>query len=125
MKPAILLTMLFVLPGLSTVIAEAAEPQAEWLYLDNGEVRLGIDKRSGGAIGFFAPSGKKNLLNHYDRGRFIQQSYYGKEDGTNWAGKPWRWNPVQGGDYKGGPPKLLDVSSDKTSLNVKSIARHW
>lgn len=31
----------------------------------------------------------------YDCGRYIQQSYYGKEDGSNWNGTPWRWNPVQ------------------------------
>lgn len=27
----------------------------------------------------------------YDCGRFIQQSYYGRQDGSDWNGKPWRW----------------------------------
>lgn len=26
----------------------------------------------------------------FDCGRFIQQSYYGRQDGSDWNGKPWR-----------------------------------
>ncbi|HEX6984064.1 MAG TPA: hypothetical protein VF170_01750 [Planctomycetaceae bacterium] len=101
-------------------------PRPEWVYLDNGEVRIGVKTTSGGAIAYFSPSGsEKNLLNHFDHGRLVQQSYYGAPDGTTWAGKPWRWNPVQGGDYKGGPAKLLEIESGDTSLSTRSVARHW
>jgi hypothetical protein len=108
----------------------AAEPAndapPELVYIDNGEIRLGVKRSSGGAIAWLSPSGsEKNLLNHFDRGRLVQQSYYGVEDGTTWAGKPWRWNPVQGGDWKGGPAKLLELKAEETSLATKSVGRHW
>ncbi len=63
-------------------------------------MKIGVDLSSGGSIFWFSElPGDRNLLNHADRGRFIQQSYYGKADGSMWAKKPWHWNPVQGGDY--------------------------
>jgi len=109
--------------------APAAEPGAaadEWVYLDNGEVRLGVIRNSGASIGHLsvADSGK-NLLNHYDQGRYIQQSYYGDEDGSKWVEQPWRYNPVQGGDYKGKRAKLLELRSGKTELYSKSVPLHW
>lgn len=117
----------FVGGGAASVGAEpcdAARP--EWVYLDNGEVRIGVKTSSGGAIAYVSPAGsQKNLLNHFDPGRLVQQSYYGAVDGTNWAGKPWRWNPVQGGDWKGNPAKLLALESGEKSLSAKSMARHW
>jgi hypothetical protein len=116
--------------GLFAGTAKAAGPGdaalPEWVYLDNGEVRIGVKTSSGGAVAYFSPSGsEKNLLNHFDRGRLVQQSYYGAADGTTWAGKPWRWNPVQGGDWKGNPATLLAIESDEKRLTTKSIARHW
>ncbi len=103
----------------------AVEP-AEWVYLDNGQVRLGVKKSSGAGIAYLSLSGSdRNLLNHFDHGRLVQQSYYGKEDGTIWAKQPWRWNPVQGGDYKHGAAKVLELKSDKTTLYAKSMGRHW
>lgn len=66
-----------------------------------------------------------NLLNHADRGRFIQQSYYGKPDGSKWVDKPWSWNPVQGGNYKGKPAKILESRIKEDSAYVKSVPVHW
>jgi hypothetical protein len=121
-----LLRLLTALAAIPPVLAGAAEPLPEWISLDNGEIRLGVKTTSGGAIGWFSSSGEQtNVLNHHDHGRLVQQSYYGREDGTTWAGKPWRWNPVQGGDYKGGAARLLAVEHDEQSLATKSIARHW
>jgi hypothetical protein len=49
---------------------------------------------SGGAVSWLGRGGSgENLLNAFDCGRFLQQSYYGIEDGSDWNGKPWRWNP--------------------------------
>ncbi|MCD6051049.1 MAG: hypothetical protein K0Q55_2452 [Verrucomicrobia bacterium] len=114
---------------LFAVSAVAQHPDigpAHWVYLDNGQVRLGVKKSSGAGIAYLSLSGsERNLLNHFDHGRLVQQSYYGKEDGTLWAGKPWRWNPVQGGDYKHGAAKVLELKSDKTTLYAKSLGRHW
>lgn len=103
-----------------------AEPVHQEKFLSNGEVKIGVDLTSGGSIFWFSElPADRNLLNHADRGRFIQQSYYGKTDGSMWAKKPWRWNPVQGGDYKGKPAKLVDSKETKTELYVKSIPVNW
>ena len=81
------------------------KPRQQWEYLDNGIVRIGVDKSRGACIGYFAQSKtRRNLLNNYDEGRFIQQSYYGRPDGSRWNGKPWVYNPVQGGHAKGKRP---------------------
>jgi hypothetical protein len=109
----------------------AAKPSAPMVmqekFLSNGQIKIGVDLSSGGSIFWFSelPS-DQNLLNHCDRGRFIQQSYYGKKDGSVWAKKPWRWNPVQGGDYKGKPAQVLEsrVNSEQ-ELYVKSVPVNW
>src|SRR3954452_20694998 len=92
----------------------------DWVYLDNGKLRLGVIRSSGGGIAFLAQSGStRNLLNHYDRGRLVQQSYYGDSDGSFWGKRPWRYNPVQGGDYHGKSSRLLELRSDSNSLYSK------
>ena len=102
------------------------EVAAKQQFLENGRVRIGVDLSSGGSICWFSKLPEnRNLLNHADRGRFIQQSYYGKPDGSLWAGKPWRWNPVQGGDYKGKPAKLLEVKETEGTLYLRSIPVNW
>jgi len=106
--------------------AKKAKPPLKPRYIDNRVVRLGVDLGSGGSVFYFARSAtKRNLLNHRDLGRFVQQSYYGGKDGSVWAKKPWRWNPVQGGDYKGHPARLLDSKITPTSVYTKSVPKNW
>jgi hypothetical protein len=96
------------------------------LKLDNGQISLGLKRDSGGAIAWVSASGsERNLVNAYDRGRLIQQSYYGQADGSLWNGKPWRWNPVQGGDWRGNSAKILEMRSTPTTAYVKSLPKHW
>ena len=58
------------------------EGRADDLYLNNGRLQIGIDRERGGAIFHLSDaSRRKNLLNHADEGRFVQQSYYGNPDG--------------------------------------------
>jgi hypothetical protein len=97
----------------------------DWMFLDNGQIRLGIKKTSGAGIGWLSRGNGENLLDHFDHGRLVQQSYYGREDGSRWADKPWRWNPVQGGDYKGHASELLELTGDKTSLHARIRPRNW
>jgi len=95
-------------------------------YLENDQVRIGVDLGSGGGIFYFSQkSPERNLLNHFDKGRFIQQSYYGVADGSDWNKKPWRWNPVQGGGWKGEPAKVLEFSNKGGTLYVKTRPKHW
>ena len=97
------------------------KPPQQWEYLDNGVVRIGIDKSRGACIGYFAESKtRRNLLNNYDEGRFIQQSYYGRPDGSKWNGKPWVYNPVQGGYAKGKSSRLLKFSRDKKKKAISA-----
>jgi len=98
----------------------------EWHYLDNGQIRLGVNLNAGACIGWFSASGSKdNLLNAHDVGRYVQQSYYGDEDGSDWNGKPWRYNPVQGGSWKNEPAEVMETKSDATSFYAKTKPRHW
>lgn len=113
-----------------TVSVSAADPHPEVAsqkkFIENGKIKVGVDLSSGGSIYWFSElPADRNLLNHADRGRFIQQSYYGKPDGSMWAKKPWRWNPVQGGDYKGKPARLLEVKEETNSLYVRSVPVNW
>ncbi len=101
-------------------------PETKEKFLSNGQVKIGVDLSSGGSTFWFSElPADRNLLNHFDRGRFVQQSYYGKPDGSVWVDKPWRWNPVQGGDYKGKPARVLEMREEKGGLYVKSVPVNW
>jgi hypothetical protein len=105
---------------------QGAEAPENWVYLDNGTIRLGVKRSSGAGIAWLSASGsKENLLDHFDHGRLIQQSYYGKPDGSLWAGKPWRWNPVQGGDYQGTAAEVLELTHGRTTLRARIRPRNW
>lgn len=97
----------------------------DFVFIDNGELRLGVKKSSGAGIAYLALSGGENVINHWDRGRLVQQSYYGASDGSLWNQKPWRWNPVQGGDWRGSPAQVLEFKAERASLYAKSIGKHW
>ncbi|WDE97174.1 hypothetical protein PQO03_04295 [Lentisphaera profundi] len=112
----------------SCIFAESKDSKDSWAYLDNGTVRIGIDRSRGGCIGFFGQSKtQRNLLNHFDEGRFVQQSYYGDKDGSNWNGNPWIYNPVQGGSWDKQPSRMLDfkVNQKDHSLYSKVEPRRW
>jgi hypothetical protein len=114
--------------ALATIAAGNPNPEvaSKQKFIENGKIKIGVDLSSGGSIFWFSElPADRNLMNHADRGRFIQQSYYGKPDGSMWAKKPWRWNPVQGGDYKGKPAKLLEVKENEGTLYVRSVPVNW
>ncbi len=98
----------------------------DFVFIDNGELRLGVKKSSGAGIAYLALSStNENVINHWDRGRLVQQSYYGAKDGSVWDKQPWRWNPVQGGGWRGEPAQLLEFKAERTSLYAKTMAKHW
>lgn len=81
-----------------------AERPADLLELDNGTVRIGIDRNKGAAITWLSwAAHPKNVINYADPGRLIQQSYYAglrldrRDEGQSPAWSPWTWNPIQGG----------------------------
>lgn len=113
------------------VVAQSPESKEvkqakDWVYIQNADLRVGLLRSHGGAIGYLSSrTSDFNHLNHYDHGRLIQQSYYGDEDGSRWVDKPWRFNPVQGGDYKGTAASVVEFTSTETSAYVKTVPRHW
>ena len=116
------------------VVPSPAEAQIQ--YLDNGSIRLGVDTSKGGAIVVLQPSGTlgsgANVVNTFDLGREIQQSYYsgpssfvpaGATQHPSWS--PWPWNPVQAGDAYGNKSTLIASSTSSTQLYVKSRPKQW
>ncbi len=127
--PFLLLLLAFAI-GLSPARLRAATSDpaipGDLVFLDNGLIRLGVKKSSGAGIAWFSLAGtNRNLINHWDRGRLVQQSYYGDPDGSLWNGKPWNWNPVQGGDWKGKSANVLELRATTNTLYARSLARHW
>lgn len=94
-------------------------------YISNARVRLGVDLERGGSIFFFSDAQGRNLLNHADEGRFVQQSYYGRPDGSLWNGQPWAWNPIQGGGWRGEKAPILLQEDTPEGLHIVSRPVHW
>ena len=100
--------------------AATALPTPRMTYLDNGNVRIGMDLALGGAVTFI--SGKDhpgNLINSADLGRQIQMSHYSgpwpyevgdKKPHPAWVGLG--WNPIQTGDCHLNPARAKRVAAD-------------
>jgi hypothetical protein len=92
------------------------------LVVDNGILKVKADLLMGGAISYLSKSSdNKNLVNIYDRGRYIQQSYYAGSainrlaEGQHPSWSPWNWNPIQVGDvYNNSSPVLASSLTDST-----------
>lgn len=105
---------------------------SSWTYLDNNRIKVGISKENGAAIGWLSyrdSSGSEspNLVNTWDKGRFIQASYYGRKDGSTWNGDQWRFNPVQAGSWENQKSnvnyvKLINDRTVKTSVTPRNWA---
>ena len=86
-----------------------------------------------------------NLINNYDPGRQIQQSYYAAVGGSDEApdgsngytraycytessdGKYWPYNPVQAGDCGNNTSQIIDyeLNTDKNYIYIKARAMDW
>ena len=112
--------------GLLLLAPAMAHADERWAYIDNGNVRLGVNLTAGACVGWFSHSDSSdNLLNAYDVGRYLQQSYYGDPDGSDWNGKPWRYNPVQGGSWRNEPALVIESHQKNDELYAKVQPRHW
>lgn len=74
-------------------------------------------------------SDKVNLINTLDRGRYLQQSYYGTSEKPYVQGEfnrsPWKYNPVQGGNVGEEPSKVIDYEITDTYVYVKARPMEW
>ena len=98
-----------------------------WSYISNGSIKIGINLDWGGVVAYFSRvSPERNLINYYDAGRYIQQSYYGNaEPGVYWNGMQSWWNPVQGGDQYNNHGQVIDFTNDGTTMYAKTIPLDW
>ena len=100
--------------------------------IDNGTGRVGIHLDYGGSMTCLRHANDgRNLVNNFDRGRHVQQSYYSgppsfDPNGTQHPGYPnWPWNPVQAGDVYNNNAGLLEHGNDGTEIYVKSRPMQW
>ena len=63
-----LLLLLFAAAHLSAANAPAERATNDFVFIDNGELRLGVKKSSGAGIAYLALSATgENVINHWDR----------------------------------------------------------
>ncbi len=103
-------------------------------YLENSDLRLGIDLNLGGAITYLAPATNRelNVINSSDWGRQVQLSYYSGPVPYNPPGttmdQAWHfigWNPIQSGDCYGYESRVLQHTHSGKMLYTKLIPMHW
>ncbi len=119
--------------GLTVASGESPRPEAKMTYLDNGEVRIGMDLALGGAVTFISSKDHPgNIINSADLGRQIQMSHYSgpwpfevgdKKPHQAWVGLG--WNPIQTGDCYMNPSKVAEHRNDGRELYVKCIPMQW
>ncbi|HET7117467.1 MAG TPA: hypothetical protein VFI29_13300 [Hanamia sp.] len=103
------------------------------IYLENNEIKVGVNLDLGGSITYLSIKNKdENLINNFDWGRQIQMSFYGgpnpympygKEPNPYW--KTLGWNPIQSGDYAGNRSIVIDHKQSSTEIYVKCIPMQW
>ncbi|MBS0260347.1 MAG: hypothetical protein JSS02_00210 [Planctomycetes bacterium] len=128
---AIVIVVLGIDPGQTSAQEPTIRKQSDsnQSFLDNGQIRLGVDLSRGGSIGYLADAQTgENVVNVHDFGRWIGQSYYAgpKPFGmAHPAWKDWPWNPVSAGDVYGHASEIVETTNDGKVLYVKSIPRQW
>ena len=107
----------------------------EVYYVQNDQYELGVRLSWGGGICHLVDKnntikGLTNLVNQADTGRLVQQSYYGTYSNGEYVqghynNATWPYNPVQGGDCKNNPSRIIDVVVGESSLYIKAQPQDW
>ncbi|MGZ5341412.1 MAG: fibronectin type III domain-containing protein [Solirubrobacterales bacterium] len=122
--------------GLALLTASLTPQAALGAYtssLNNGVIKVGIDATEmGGAITYLSEAtSPTNLINIYDRGRAVQQSYYAGADvnrsaeGQHPFYSPWPWNPITAGDVYGDRATVIASQNTSTTMYVKTRPLLW
>jgi hypothetical protein len=108
-------------------------PEPKMTYLDNGEVRVGMDLALGGAVTFLSSRDHPgNVINGADLGRQIQMSHYSgpwpfvvgdKKPHDAWAFLG--WNPIQTGDVHRNPSRVIEQRNNGKEIYVRCIPMQW
>lgn len=103
-----------------------------FLEIDNDTIHFKLDLTRGGAIAYISESNsERNIINIYDEGRYVQQSYYAgnvlnrQSEGQNPNWSPWSWNPIQVGDSYFNRAEILESNVTKNSAYTKCIPMLW
>lgn len=98
----------------SSITAQAVLP-GDIRNISTSVLKLGFDVKAGAALAYLTcltadcvkrMGANKNYISTWDAGRYMQQSYYGNADNSKWDGRPWVYNPVQGGSWHTGDLNL-------------------
>lgn len=107
-------------------------PPSEMLFIQDETIRVGIDRSKGASITWLSwNENPQNIVNSYDPGRLIQQSYYaGKRldrisDGQSENWSPWAWNPIQGGGVSSWARVTSFEKIDDRTLYGVTIPKLW
>ena len=130
MKIEIIKTLVWGTWLLGSVFGSHARAQAVDEFLENSTLKIGVNAGSyGGAIVWFSGSNGTNLVNVFDKGREIQQSFYAGDSITaanqSPAWSPWSWNPIMVGDYAGNVSPVLALSKSAGQIYVKTQPLLW
>ena len=115
------------------------------ILTEEGDVYIGVDAES--LVGEYGQLGSEdhhvNLINYYDAGRQIQQSFYSAVGGSEQAtegengytrkycytgsstGWFWPYNPVQGGDCHCNISQIIDYQMTENSIYIKVKPLDW
>lgn len=116
------------------LLVPAASALAERMsWLENGQIKLGVDLDLGGAITFLASvKDGANVINNFDLGRQVQLSFYSGPVPFEAQGqKPaehWRhigWNPIQTGDDFRNRGQVLAHENDGRQIHVACRPLQW
>ncbi len=88
-----------------------------------------VDSNAGERYGEKVVDESVNLINKFDAGRLVQQSYYGTSGGGyecgEFMGNLWGYNPVQGGNQFNENSKIVDLKVDEDSIYIKCRPLDW
>ena len=122
----------FAIIVISSTLTGNPKRTEDLLHIDNGTVKIGIDRDKGASISWISWSDyPKNMVNSKDPGRLIQQSYYAghrldrtaEGQSKNWS--PWSWNPIQGGGVSSWARVIEFQRLNANTLYGKTIPKLW
>lgn len=123
-------TLLSLIMACAAAVAGAAEPRMS--FLQNDQIKVGVDLNLGGAITWLSGKDGVNRVNNFDHGRQIQLSYFsgpvpfeanGQKPADHW--KHIGWNPIQAGDDFHHGSQTIEHKNDGQELHVKCIPLQW
>ncbi|MFT4688097.1 MAG: hypothetical protein ACKVHO_04185 [Verrucomicrobiia bacterium] len=113
-------------------LSATPERSEELLQIDNGTVKIGIDRKKGASITWLSWAGyPENMVNSADPGRLIQQSYYAGKglvritEGQHPSWSPWTWNPIQGGGVGSWAEVTRFERLDGETLYGETLPKLW